>query len=376
MLRHARLTRKGFLRLGLGSAAALGLAGTAAVQPRHARAAPLAQPRLVPAARLQMGMPDPRMAEVLDQLAMFNAPPIESLAPRQARELPSVADAVMGVMAKRNQPPAVEMVGKVENRVIPGPTPEGTLVRIYTPMGAGPFPVTVYFHGGGWVIANLNVYDGSARALTNASNSMVVSVAYRLAPEAKFPAAHEDAYSAVQWVMANAASMNGDPNRVAVAGESAGGNLATATAMMARDMGGMMPKYQLLVYPVTQFGQETDSYREHANAKPLNRAMLDWFAGYFLRDGADREDPRVSPLRAPDLSGMPPAMIITAEIDPLRDEGEAYAARLREFGVPVEAMRYDGVTHEFFGTGAVVDKAKQAVAMAGQGLRSAFDTMA
>jgi len=316
--------------------------------------------------------PDPKMQEVLDQLDMLGIPPIETLAPRQARETPTPRDAVMGVLAKRGQMAAVEMVGRVENRVIPGPSPEGTLVRIYTPMGNGPFPVTVFYHGGGWVIANLNEYDGSARALANAANTIVISVAYRQAPEFKFPAAHEDSFMAYQWVLQNAASFGGDPNRVAVAGESAGGNLATAVAMMAHDNGFQMPVHQLLVYPITQYGFDTPSYQEHANAKPLSKPLMQWFFSQYLRSEADGATLWVSPMRAPDLSMMPATTLIAAEIDPLRSEGQMYAARLSEAGVQVVLKEYMGVTHEFFGMGAVVDKAKDAVQVAAMGLRSSF----
>ncbi|MEH2245547.1 alpha/beta hydrolase [Nostoc sp.] len=314
--------------------------------------------------------PDTQMKAVLDELTSFNAPPIEKLSPMNARNNPTVADAVIGVLAKRRKP-AVEMVGDVNHQLIPGPGGD-LLARIYLPKGKGPFPVLVYFHGGGWVIANLDTYDSSCRALTNAANCMVVSVAYRQAPESKFPAAAEDAYAATQWVMANAARINGDPQRVAVGGESAGGNLAAVTCLMARDRGGKIPVHQMLIYPVTNYAFDTPSYQENANAKPLNKAMMIWFWKQYLNSESDGSNPYASPLRAENLRGLPPATVITAEIDPLRSEGEAYAKRLREAGSPVKATNYNGVTHEFFGTGAVVDKAKQAVREAAAGLRSGF----
>jgi acetyl esterase len=183
--------------------------------------------------------PDAQMKAVLDELAAFKAPPIDKQSPMNARNNPTAANAVMGVLAKRGQP-AIEMVGDVSHQLIPGPAGD-LLARVYKPQGQGPFPVLVYFHGGGWVIANLDTYDSSCRALTNAANCMVVSVAYRQAPEHKFPAAAEDAYASTQWVMSNAAQINGDPKRVAVGGESAGGNLAAVTCLMARDRGGTMP---------------------------------------------------------------------------------------------------------------------------------------
>lgn len=314
--------------------------------------------------------PDAQMKAVLDELAAFNAPPIEKQSPMNARNNPTAANAVMGLLAKRGQP-AIEMVGDVSHQLIPGPAGD-LLARVYKPQGQGPFPVLVYFHGGGWVIANLDTYDSSCRALTNAANCMVVSVAYRQAPEHKFPAAAEDAYASTQWVMSNAAQINGDPKRVAVGGESAGGNLAAVTCLMARDRGGTMPVHQMLIYPVTNYAFDTPSYQENANAKPLNKAMMMWFWSQYLKSESDGSNPYASPLRAENLRGLPSATVITADIDPLRSEGEAYADRLRQAGSAVKATNYTNVTHEFFGMGAVVDKAKQAVSEAAAGLRSGF----
>ncbi len=313
--------------------------------------------------------PDTQMKSVLDELAAFNAPPIEKQSPLNARNNPTVANAVMGVLAKRGKP-ALEMIGDVSHQLIPGPAGD-LLARIYKPKGNGPFPVLVYFHGGGWVIATLDTYDASCRALTNAANCMVISVAYRQAPEYKFPAAAEDAYAATQWVISNATQLGGDSSRVAVGGESAGGNLAAVTCLIARDRGGKMPVHQMLVYPVTNYAFDTPSYQENANAKPLSRAMMQWFWGHYLNNESDGSNPYASPLRA-ELQGLPPATIITAEIDPLRSEGQAYAQRLRQAGSSVRATNYSGVTHEFFGAGAVVSKAKQAVGVAATGLRSGF----
>ena len=315
-------------------------------------------------------MPDAQMKAILDELGSFNALPIEKLSPMNARNSPTVANAVMGLLAKRGKG-AVEMVGDVSHQLIPGPGGD-LLARIYKPRGKGPFPVLVYFHGGGWVIATIDTYDSSCRALANAANCMVVSVAYRQAPENKFPAAAEDAYAATQWVIANAAQLNGDPNRVAVGGESAGGNLAAVTCLMARDRKGLMPVHQMLVYPVTNYAFDTPSYQENANAKPLNKAMMMWFWNHYLKNEADGSNPYASPLRTENFRNLPPATVITAEIDPLRSEGQAYAQQLQKAGVSVKATNYSGVTHEFFGAGAVVDKAKQAVRDAATGLRSGF----
>lgn len=350
---NQKISRRGFVTLAGSGVAAIALGSP--ILTRSAGA---------------VSTPDAQMKAVLDELAAFNAPPLEKQSPMNARNNPTLADAVMGVLAKRGKP-ALEMVGDVSHQLIPGPGGD-LLARIYKPKGNGPFPILVYFHGGGWVIATLDTYDSSCRALTNAANCMVVSVAYRQAPEHKFPAAAEDAYAATQWVMSNAAQLNGDPRRVAVGGESAGGNLAAVTCLMARDRGGKMPVYQMLIYPVTNYAFDTPSYQENANAKPLNKAMMRWFWSHYLKNESDGSNPYASPLRAENLRGLPPATLITAEIDPLRSEGQAYAQRLRAAGVPVKASNYNGVTHEFFGAGAVVSKAKLAVSEAANGLRSGF----
>ena len=314
---------------------------------------------------------DPQAREVVAVILDANAPPIPTLTPQNARQLPSPADAVQVVQALHHKAPAVEPVGMISHRAIPGPGGQ-ILVRIYTPMGSGPFPVTVYFHGGGWVIATLDTYDASCRALCNAAPTIIVSVAYRQAPEHKFPAAADDAYAATQWVMANAALIGGDPHRVAIAGESAGGNLAAVSTLMARDKGGAMPIYQLLVYPITNYDFTTPSYQEQAGAVPLSTPLMMWFWQQYLRTPADGASPYASPLRAKSLHGLPPATVITDQFDPLRSEGEAYAQRLQQAGVAVTATRYMGVMHEFFSMPAILDKAKQAIAEAAAGLHAAF----
>lgn len=317
--------------------------------------------------------PTEEMQAVLDALAALAAPPIAENSARNARMFPTPGDAVIAVLAEQGESTAPEPVGSVTHRIIPGPSEDGTLLRIITPEGDGPFPVVVYYHGGGWVIAGLDAYEASARALANAADAVVVMVAYRQSPEVQFPAAVEDAYAAFQWTVENAAEINGDPERVAVAGESAGGNLATVVAMLARDQGETLPVYQVLIYPVTQLvSTNTPSYETYAEAAPLSRAMMPWFAIRYLADPVDASDPYVSPLLAEDLSGLPPATILTAEIDPLQSEGAAYAARLEEAGVAVVYQNFAGVTHEFFGMGALLPEAQEAVALAAEGLQSAF----
>ncbi|MDQ6828320.1 MAG: alpha/beta hydrolase, partial [Gemmatimonadota bacterium] len=310
------------------------------------------------------------MQSVLDQLQALGGKPIETLTPAEARKQPTPADAVKALMAKMGPPPAAEAGPTSADRTIPGPG--GPLpVRVYTPQGGKNLPVIVYYHGGGWVIANKDVYDAGARSLSKNANAVVVSVDYRQAPEHRFPAAHDDAFATYLWTLKNAASINGDPARVALAGESAGGNLAVATAMTARDKKVQMPLAVLAVYPVAQTDTMTASYVENANAKPLNRPMMGWFVKHVIRSPADLKDPRIDLVHA-NLAGLPPVTIINAQIDPLRDDGAMLEAALTKAGVPVERKLYDGVTHEFFGMGAVVPKAMDAQQFGADALKKAL----
>jgi acetyl esterase len=316
---------------------------------------------------------------ILDQFADFKAPPLETLSPGNARNLPTLKNAVeemsaQGVVKRLAAvaKPMPEPVGGISHVVIPSPGGD-VLARVYTPKGAGPFPVLVYFHGGGWVIANLDVYEPSCRALCNAAECVVVSAAYRQAPEHKFPAAVDDAHAAVQWALSNAATVNGDPSRVAVGGESAGGNLATVSCLIAKERSAPMPVFQLLIYPVTDLASEPPSYAENRDAKPLNAAMMPWFKKHYLADLSEALDPHASPARSRNLGGLPPALIITAGSDPLRDDGEMYAEKLRKAGVPVQYTCYDDLMHEFFGLSGVLPRAKEALDEAAQALKSAFE---
>ena len=322
-------------------------------------------------APMTMATPDSQMQAVLTQLGTMGGKPIETLSPEEARKQPSPADAVMALLKMQGKPATPEPVTRVSNRMIAGAQGE-IPARIYTPSGTGPFPVVVYFHGGGWVIATVDTYDASARAIANAAGAVVVAVEYRKAPEHPFPAAHEDAFAAYKWVLTHTNDLNGDPDRIAVMGESAGGNLAASVSMMARDQHLQVPVYQVLVYPVANADTTTPSYTENANAKPLNKAMMIWFAQHTLKNHSDMTDPRFDILDAPNLVGMPATTVIMAQIDPLRSGGEAYAAKLNAAGVKVDSRAFEGVTHEFFGMGAVVDKAKDAVKMAAAGLKSGF----
>ena len=317
---------------------------------------------------------DADMQMVLDTLAGLGGKPIESLAPAEARKQPTPTDAVMAVLKKQGKdttPTALVPGVSSVDQTIPGPA--GALpVRIYTPAGAGPFPVVVYYHGGGWVLADKNVYDGGARGLSKQAQAVVVSVDYRLAPEFKFPAQHDDALATYKWAAANAASIKGDPKRLALAGESAGGNLALATALAARDLGLTAPRHILAVYPIAQASDlATPSYKDSATAKPLNKAMMGWFADKSFAKPDDAKDPRIDLVHA-NLKGLPPVTLINARIDPLRSDGDMLANALKKSGVQVEHKIYDGVTHEFFGMAAAVAKAKQAQALGGANLKQAL----
>ena len=311
------------------------------------------------------------MQVVLDQHAKLEPKPLATLEPKEARKQPTFADAALRIAVKPGAPsPMKEKVDENDDYEIPGA--DGKIkVRVYSPKGDGPFPVIVYYHGGGWVIATIDTYDSSARALTNAAEAVVVSVEYRKGPEHKFPAAHDDALAAYKWVLANMKKLKGQEGNVAVAGESAGGNLAASVALSARNEGLTMPVHQLLVYPVTDYAFDKPSYTENAKAKPLDRAGMEWFFKQAATP-ADAKNPRLSILQA-DLKGLPPATVITAQIDPLRSDGEMYAQKLKAAGVPVNYVNFDGVTHEFFGLGAFVAKAKEAAEVAGKDLKAAFN---
>jgi len=304
--------------------------------------------------------PDPQMRAVLDQMKAADWKPTHTLSVAEARR-------AFKTRVAKGAP-----VARTVDRTIPGYG--GALpVRIHWPAGNSPFPALVFFHGGGWVLGDLDSHDVTCRSLTNQASCVTVSVDYRLAPEHKFPAAVEDAYVAARWVADHAADLGVDPARLAVGGASAGGNLATVISLMARERGGPALVFQLLIYPVTDAGLDTPSARAvTSDAYPLNRADMEWFWGHYLRDDTDRLDPRASPALALNLAGLPPALVITAEIDPLCDEGERYAEALTRAGVVTTYTRYDGVTHGFVGMEAALDKGRTAVAECARALRSAF----
>jgi acetyl esterase len=304
---------------------------------------------------------DPQAKTLLDQLAALGGPPIHSLTPEQVR----AGMVSFGVAA------TPEPVGRVVNRTIPGPAGE-LPIRIYTPSGSGPFPILVFFHGGGWVICDLDTHDPICRSLTNGAGCAVVSVDYRLAPEHKFPAAPEDCYAATQWAAAHAAEIDGDAARLAVGGDSAGGNLAAVVAQMARDRGGPPLVFQLLIYPATDLSKAAPSVEENGEGYFLTRDDMHWFGNHYIRGDEDKLNPLASPYLAEDLRGLPPALIITGEFDPLRDEGERYGQRLQESGVPTTFSRYDGMIHGFLSFADFLNQGKLALAESSRALRAAF----
>ena len=296
---------------------------------------------------------DPHLAGLLELLATAGAPPMHQGTAEEARA------AFRQLTVNGRQPQHVVPVGRVEDRVLPGPAGD-LAVRVYRPEDDGPAPTVLLFHGGGWVIGDLETHDNMARSLCRDCRAVVVSVDYRLAPEAPFPAAVEDALAATRWAGEHLDELGGD-GRLAVAGDSAGGNLAAVVAQVMRDEGGPALAAQLLVYPATDVSGDYPSRTENAEGYFLDLATMAWFMGQYAADSAAHADPRLSPLQAADLSGLPPAVVVTAEYDPLRDEGEAYAGRLREAGVPVEVRRFDGMIHGFFDMGPLSPGAQKAV---------------
>ncbi len=329
-------------------------------------AAPAAAILVLPAAAYRAAAPtmQPDMKRVIDTLLSTKPKPIPQLTPDQAREQAGPADAVAVLLAKEGKPSTDPEV-KAMHVAMPGPSGKPLLLKVFRPAQAGvaALPTVVYYHGGGWVIAGTRGYQASCEALAKMGNCNVVEVAYRMAPEAKFPAAHEDSYAALQFVAKNPKKFMAVPSKVSVLGESAGGNLATAVCMMAKDRRGFMPKAQVLVYPVTQQGTTTPSYRANMKSAPLSTPMLPWFYKHYF--GSPKGLPGnklASPLNAPlsALRGLPPATFVHAEIDPLLSEGMMYHEKLKKAGVTTAGRNWKGVTHEFFGMGAVVEAGKEA----------------
>jgi len=353
------------LALALASATLLSTAALAqTATPATAPTSDMAKPA--------MAQPTAEMKSVLDKLKELGAKPIGTQSVEETRKGPTPADAAMAVMKEKGiEPDAAFKAVKTKDMMIPGAAGE-IPVRVYTPEGTGPFPVVVYFHGGGWVIADIDTYDASARGIAANAKAVVVSADYRHAPENKFPAAHEDAIAAYKWAIENSGSFNGDAKKVALVGESAGGNLAANVAIAARDQKLTMPLAEVLVYPVAGKDMMTPSYVENAEAAPLSKPAMEWFVSNVFESKEQAADPRLDLVNRMDLAGLPPTTIINAEIDPLRSEGEMLAEKLKAAGVATEQKTYDGVTHEFFGMAAVVPQAKEATDMAVKALTKAF----
>jgi acetyl esterase len=307
----------------------------------------------------------PDAQTVVDLIVSSGRPPFETLTPEEARTVYLNSRLVL-----QPEPPPVAEVVELVAEGPAGPIP----LRLYRGKGAEqgrPQPAVVFFHGGGWVIGDLESHDQICRTLANATPSVVVAVHYRLAPEHKFPAAIEDAIAATRWVSQHAARLGIDPTRIAVAGDSAGGNLAAAVALDAREKGPPIAG-QVLIYPVTDMHIDHPSHHRHAAQLPLTRAAMHWFIDHYLRGPADLTDWRASPLLATDLRRLPPALVITAGFDPLCDEGEAYAAALRQAGVRVEHERFEGQIHGFVAMGKMIADADRAIGRAAAFLRQAF----
>lgn len=319
---------------------------------------------------------DPQMAEVVQAVVDSGALPLYQLDAAKARKQPPASAAALAVAKNRGMKVKPQEVGDRDSIKVAGKDEKLDAI-LYRPVGstkkdAEPLPVLVYFHGGGFVVADATVYDASARALADAAHCVVISVNYSLAPEYKFPAAPEDAYAAVQYIIKNSAELNIDSKRVAVGGESAGGNLATVVCLMAKDRQGAMPVHQLLVYPVSDWTSTRPSHEAYGLVPVLPEKNLPWFAGMYFSNPADMKKPYASPIFAENFQGLPPATIINAECDVLADDGAAYARKLEEGGVKVTHKVYPGVVHEFFGMGMVVDKAHDAEQFAAGELRKAF----
>ena len=300
---------------------------------------------------------DVHVRNILDQMAALKLPKLHEIGPQAARA------AMRASVFRGGDTP----IGRIENRSVPGPAGD-VPVRVYTPLGenAAVLPGLIFYHGGGFVIGDLDSHDDLSRCLANGSGCRVVSIDYRLAPEHPFPAAVEDCFAATKYIAAHASEFGIDPKRLAVSGDSAGGNLAAVVCQLAKTEGGPHIVFQLLIYPVTQLGAaaETASMRENAKGYFLEKDSMDWFTRLYAPDMSFRSDPRLSPLLCTDLAGLPPAYVVTAGFDPLRDEGKAYADKLDAAGVAVTYVNYPGMVHGFFSMRGLIPKAREAVSAA------------
>lgn len=309
---------------------------------------------------------DPQAKAVIDLVIKSGRPAFHQLSPRDARQM-------YRDTRPASTPPAPE-IGAVKDLAADGPAGSVPL-RLYRPWevpAATALPALVFFHGGGWVIGDLDTHDVLCRQLTAGAGISVVAVDYRLAPEHRFPAAIDDAWAATRWVAAHAAELGIDAGRLAVGGDSAGGNLAAVVALLARDHGGPSITLQTLIYPVVDVAAEARSYTDFADGFMLTRDSMRWFIAHYVGGQGSAADWRVSPLRAPSLAGVAPALVVTAGFDPLRDEGDAYAAKLRQAGVRVDAICYGGMVHGFVPMGRLIETGNRAVAHIAATLRQAL----
>lgn len=314
---------------------------------------------------------DPDMRRVLDVLQSLDGKPIETCTADEARAQPTPTDAVTRIMQEDGIAAPAGVTTQDIAITLPHTTNAGRIYRPASTVGTGPQPVILYFHGGGWVIADLDTYDATPRSLALQTGAIVISAHYRQAPEHKFPAAHDDANATYEWLLTHASILGVDPDRVALVGESAGANLALNVSRHALRNGLGLPRYQALVYPVAGNDMHTSSYHQNSNARPLSRPMMRWFVEQISTSPDDVNDPRLNLVQS-DLDGLPPTLVITAGIDPLRSDGSALVLALQRAAVPVEHHDYAGVTHEFFGMAAVVSAARQAQAAAAENLRAAL----
>lgn len=323
------------------------------------------------------GLLDPQAQAIVDAHSSLGPQPFEILEPEQARAQPGPDDAVKKVMADQGLE-GPEPVGSVTDLRIPDAAGGEQTLRVYTPAtpAEGPLPIIMWIHGGGWVLFDIDTYDASCRGLTNKTGAIVVSPDYRRAPEAVFPASHDDVLAAWRWTVANAAQMGGDPARMAIGGESVGGNMAPATCLQLAAAGEPLPAAQVCVYPLTTPEQFGESMEDAADGRPLNRALLSWMAMHAFEGVPEAaQDPRIDLLSWPreSLALMPPTLVITDERDVLRSQGQQFAANLEAAGVPTTATYYEGVMHEFFGASAVLDKAEAAQQEAAAHFAAALD---
>jgi acetyl esterase len=307
---------------------------------------------------------DPQIQAVLDKMREAGAKPFEELSVAEARA------AAWSFAELQGEP---EEVASIKHTFIPGPTAE-LPVRIYTPSGEGPHPGLVYFHGSGWVVLNIAVCDTTMRALANSTGCVVVAVNYQKAPEHPFPIPFDDCWATTTWVFEHASDLNVDAERIGVIGDSAGGNLAAAVALRARDEGAPKLAYQALIYPAVEHNWDTASAHENAEGYLLQRESMRWFWNHYVQDESLADDPRVSPLKAADHAGLPPTFIATAEFDPLRDDGRAYHAKLHDAGVPVTYVEYEGMIHGFYWMQGAADGAKRLHADLAEAIRANLQT--